>query len=710
MRLTERPASGPRALIMLKTTLSLALYLVLPSGGELAGLHRSQERTAFVGATVHTMVPGETPRILTLVLEGERIVALAEDLELAPGTRQIDVAGRHIVPGLIDAYAHFDPDHDALYTAVGVTCVRDVGGDRLPLLLAREPRHRNRIPGPALLTAGALIGGDPPVTPQAVSLQNEHSAEKFLPILFDEEVDFLSIHPSLPPTAWRKTIELAHAQDLEVWGPPPAGQTIGEAIAAGQDGFHFLDGLKPDGVSWDIVQGAAFRPAVAALKDSKRPLVPLLVVSAILLENQGQGAAHLSLLDLLDPIYESWWKAELADRIELMSPENRTRVQRMLDKKTQLVGDLAREGVTLLPGSAGAQPWLFPGQALHRELALWVEAGMPRGEVLQRATRGAAQALGLEGERGALFVGALADLICVSADPREDLGVLLDPDYVCVRGRVLERRDLADLLETLAARKRALRSDLQRPLEIAAPPGPRTFGEQQEASVESGDALVLDGTVETRLLGQRISGERFQVWQLAGGGTGYCGRIRYPSADQNVEREVVVIQVLHAGELQSCYATLRQADMVLESCGLWVAGTWRTRTRFNGQPLRENESIGTHPRCVDLSSVTSLLILGQTELGARIPVLHMREGLEVDSVTWMSELDDRGNHQVRTPFGQLAFRLNEKGAPERVMQRRGTGVLETSLRDFDAFGGGGLPLPPAKKAAPASASGEAEED
>jgi hypothetical protein len=113
---------------------------------------------------------------------------------------------------------------------------------------------------------------------------------------------------------------------------------------------------------------------------------------------------------------------------------------------------------------------------------------------------------------------------------------------------------------------------------------------------------------------------------------------------------------------------------------------------------------------VDLSSVTSLLIMGQTGLGARIPVLHMREGLEADSVTWVSELDDKGNHQIRTHFGQVAFRLNEKGAPERVMQRRGTGVLETNLRDFDAFGGAGLPLPPAKKPAPTSASGESEDD
>ena len=50
----------------------------------------------------------------------------------------------------------------------------------------------------------------------------------------------------------------------------------------------------------------------------------------------------------------------------------------------------------MAPGSAGGQPWLFPGQALHRELGLWVRGGVSPEEALRAATRGAAELLGLE--------------------------------------------------------------------------------------------------------------------------------------------------------------------------------------------------------------------------------------------------------------------------------------------------------------------------
>ncbi len=686
---------------------SLLIAIVLSS---LPGFLRAQERTAFVGATVHTMVEGESPRPLTILVEGDRIRTLSPSLELAPGTRQIDVSGKHIVPGLIDAYTHFDPDHDALYTAVGITTVRDVGGDRLRLILTRRTASRNRVPGPTLLTAGALVGGEPPVTPQAVSLRNEHSAEEFLPILFADEIDFLSIHPGLPHDAWRKAIELAHQAELQVWGPLPTNTSLVEAVSAGQDGFHFLDGLLPKGVGWDIVQMPALDIAIKTLADAGRGVVPLLVVNATRLENQGTGTDQLALLGLLDPNYESWWKAELVGRIEGMSSENAARGQRILEKQLALTARLAKAGVPLVPGSAGAQPWLFPGQALHRELALWVRAGMGAEEVLWRATRGAAGVLGIEKERGALFAGAAADLVCVDADPRLDLATLLDPAIVCVRGRVLERRDLADLLQTVAADKRATRETLALPMALEAPPGPRTFGDPGEQAVAEGDALVLDGILESVSLGQRLSGERFQVWQLSDGRTAYCGRILYPAAREDQKRQVQVVQVVKDGQLESSYVTLSQAGMQVVARGLWAARTWRMSTKLNGQPLTDNTSIPIHPRCVDVSSVTSLLILGQSALGHEIPIVHLREGLEGELVNWISELDDNGDHQLQTPLGPLAFRLNANGAPERVVQRRGGGVIETILSDFTTFGGAGHPLPAEKRKVKAAAEAAASAD
>jgi hypothetical protein len=180
--------------------------------------------------------------------------------------------------------------------------------------------------------------------------------------------------------------------------------------------------------------------------------------------------------------------------------------------------------------------------------------------------------------------------------------------------------------------------------------------------------------------------------------------VLYPAARKELEREIIVIHVLKEGELERAYVSLRQASLTVETRGLWVAGTWRISTKFNGQPMEPNRSQRVHPRCLEIGSVTSLLILGQSKLDAKIPVMYLREGLESDLVFWRSELDDRGDHQIATPLGPVAFRLNDKGAPELVIQRRGGGVLETTLERYEAFGGAGLPLPSSKRPTPASAS------
>jgi imidazolonepropionase-like amidohydrolase len=57
------------------------------------------------------------------------------------------------------------------------------------------------------------------------------------------------------------------------------------------------------------------------------------------------------------------------------------------------------------------------GFALHRELELYVAAGIPAPEVLRLATIGAARTMHHDGDRGSIAVGKLADLVLVDGDP-----------------------------------------------------------------------------------------------------------------------------------------------------------------------------------------------------------------------------------------------------------------------------------------------------
>ncbi len=56
------------------------------------------------GATIHTVTKG-TIENGSIVLDGGKIVAIGQTVEIPRGARIVDVSGKHIYPGLIDAYS-----------------------------------------------------------------------------------------------------------------------------------------------------------------------------------------------------------------------------------------------------------------------------------------------------------------------------------------------------------------------------------------------------------------------------------------------------------------------------------------------------------------------------------------------------------------------------------------------------------------------------
>ena len=670
--------------------LALTLLLFAPLSGTPLAQAASQPAgprpLLLRGATVHSMLPGDPPRVADLLIEEGRIRALGPETASGFEPEVLDLVGKHLFPGLIDAHVNFDPEHDALYLAAGVTLVRDLGGDHFALHVERAPGRRDRVPGPALLTAGAALDGDPPAAATAVVLRNADAAVSYLPILFEEGVDFLSVLPGLPEASWRKAIELAHAKKLPVFGPRPARVTLADAISAGQDGFHALDSLLPSGVFWDGVTTSTLDEAIAALARSKKPLVPLLQASAARLDDQGADPSRAALAGLLSPSYEAWWRAELQQRRPFLAPERRAPGELALEKQARALHALYAAGARLLAGSGAPQPWLLPGTALHQELRQWTRAGIPSPAVLELATRGAAEALGLAGERGTLEVGAWADILVLDQDASEDLARLLDPAWVVVRGRALARSEIEARLKALGERQSAQRAELALPVEIAAPP-----------QAEEGH-LLLEGTVESTALGLRLSTERYRVVRVSDEVLLFTARVVYPGAAPKAGRELTLEQFVRKGRLEQVHAVLKEAGSVLEHDGLWTANSWRMQSRLDGQIISSPAPFREQPVCVDASSVTALLILGQSAPDDVLPVVELHPGFDAEPVHWSLALDEQGNHRVRTQIGFKAFRLDEVGALEFALTKVGTGVIETRKLSASAFGGAGLPVPPEHRA------------
>src|SRR5690348_2957281 len=118
---------------------------------------------------------------VSVLVEGGRIAEVAQSAEKPEGARAVDLAGRTLLPGLIDAHAHVgvsfpkpEPAHGAeallpgtvahLLAAelrevlrMGITTMRDVGSMGDLVVEARQAMRYGAFHGPRLLTCGRIV-------------------------------------------------------------------------------------------------------------------------------------------------------------------------------------------------------------------------------------------------------------------------------------------------------------------------------------------------------------------------------------------------------------------------------------------------------------------------------------------------------------------------------------------------------------------------
>ena len=111
-----------------------------------------------------------------------------------------------------------------------------------------------------------------------------------------------------------------------------------------------------------------------------------------------------------------------------------------------------RAHVSLLVGTDAMNPFVFPGFAVHEELALLVEAGLTPLEALRAATIAPAVFLHATDSLGTIDRGKLADLVLLDANPLIDIRNTSRIRAVVLGGRFLDR---AALDSTLTAAEKA---------------------------------------------------------------------------------------------------------------------------------------------------------------------------------------------------------------------------------------------------------------
>ncbi len=437
-------------------------------------MHRNRQ---FVVENVRVFV-GDGPVIERgrVLVKGGKIVEVGEQggLPAPPDAEVISGAGKTLLPGLIDMHVHlgasglpkYDPDEKnpedrrlAAYLYCGVTAVRSVG-DWLDRSLALKRRvESGEVLGAELFAYGPLFtaeGGHGTeyldmmpanVRPQArdqflrIPASPADAATMVHQLRLDGvdgikailQGDFGSIHfVHLDPPIYEAVARAAHAEGLPLATHTNTPQDVEEAIAAGSDSIEHgalsdhlpsadLEAMKAAGLAYDPTLSvvAVFRDVAAhstAMLDS--PLVQQVVLPAKMAEARQAIAAH-------------------------------TAGPGPFGRHPEFSGNVAanlvaawQAGVTLIAGSDAGNLYVIHGPTVQRELALWVEAGIPAPVALQAATSGAARVLRAQDRLGRIAPGMQASFLLVDGDPAADIHALERISSVVFRGEIVNRPDL----------------------------------------------------------------------------------------------------------------------------------------------------------------------------------------------------------------------------------------------------------------------------
>ncbi len=393
--------------------------------------------SAPVAITGVTLFDAETATVrggVTVLVEGDRIGAVAPDgtIQLPADAEGIDGSGKLLLPGLWDMHAHVFGWDGALDIAAGVTSVRDLGNASDELFPIRHRFDAGEAIGPRVVMAGFVDGPGPQASTQGALVDTAEEAESAVDRYAKLGYVQIKLYTSLRPNLVAVIVDLAHSRGLRVSGHIPAFMTVAEAVRQGYDEIQHLHVLLLDFLG-DTLDARVPLPIITALAergallvpaaDSLRDLIRLLrehdvVVDPTLVLYEDLFTARPGVASeggkriagrLPPQVRRQWLLTGGLAVSEGMAERYRASFRALLE----LVRTLHAAGVRLVAGT-DVQLWGF---SLHRELELYVEAGIPAAEVLRLATHGAATVVGRADELGSIAPGKRADLILVDGDP-----------------------------------------------------------------------------------------------------------------------------------------------------------------------------------------------------------------------------------------------------------------------------------------------------
>jgi len=382
---------------------------------------------------------------VSVVISGGRIRDIGGNVQAPSGANVVDLSGKTVMPGITNLHGHvgmtkglaqakenFTQDNIEAqlrnYASYGVTSVVSMGSDIDPALMIRiRDRQRDgHVIGARVYSAGrgfTGLKGYPSMLPgnQGVPFEVSTAAQArtYVDELAKARVDLVKMwvddhlgrYPSLAPELYTAVIDQAHKRKLK----------------AAAHLFYLADAKKLldaglDAMAHSVRDAEVDSDLIAKLKKNNATAI------ATLTREQSTFVYATPPAWLDDPFFTRAVPGDIIKTVKSDPFRNKVANDPDFEKNKQFFQQASRNlkklsdaGVRIGFGTDTGPPARFQGYFEHWEMELMVQAGLTPMQVLQSASKNAAEFLGVAKDFGTLEKGKYADLIVLDKNPLDDI-------------------------------------------------------------------------------------------------------------------------------------------------------------------------------------------------------------------------------------------------------------------------------------------------
>jgi imidazolonepropionase-like amidohydrolase len=375
-----------------------------------------------------------------VVVEQNRITAVGVrgEINIPSAAKIVDISGKTVIPGLIDAHAHGGMGSEEVIPqqnwmqlsnlAFGVTSIHDPSNDTSEIFTHAEMQRAGLVLGPRTWSTGTVLYGAnaPGITTEVHNLED---AEFHIERLRSSGAISVKSYNQLARSARQQIIEAADERGIMVM--PEGGMKFQHNMNHLIDGHTSIEHSLPIADIYDDV--------LQLWSQVDTGYVPTFVVSYGGLMGE-----------------EYWYDRTdvwLNERLMRYSPPQFVEPRSMRRPKApdhhynhinvaKTAKKLRDNGVRVMIGAHGQREGLAP----HWEMWMMVQGGFTPWEALRGATYDAAVHLGMEADVGTIAVGKLADLAIIDGNVLEDIRLSEYVSQTMLNGRLFNSATMNETL------------------------------------------------------------------------------------------------------------------------------------------------------------------------------------------------------------------------------------------------------------------------